>query len=286
MKRLIFTVYVDIPEDKLDNPANWNNETGKQNQTDKSRNTKEKFAIYKDRLIAKQQTYAEICKADYRVYDDSDHFDQYQKWFDRFVPEISMYDRVNFYKHHVMFQASHEYDQVCYFDLDVIPLTDQSVFDSFDMGKFHVGESNDASMWGRTVKVKFYNACIRNPASKFFNAQALAYYYDIEPLNDVFNTGIMFAGKEVIQKLNYFDQFEELLATMKELKTDPNSMYPFNIQRSFGYDNETVFAHRINIQNVPYETLPIEWNTTNLSDKALEKAKLVHVISKNFHLII
>jgi hypothetical protein len=287
MRRLIFSIYIDIPEAKLDNPASWNNKTGKQKQSNKSKNTKEKLALYYFRLKTVQKKYAGLCGADYILHEDQQEYNKFASWFRDNAPQISEYDIINFYKHYLMYMHSFVYDEVCYLDFDVVPMTEEkNLFEEFDMFKFHVGESNEESMWGRNVAVEHYNLCIRNPASKWFNAQAMAFEEELEPLEDVFNTGIMFSRSSTIQGLNYFKDFTENLEMMEELKSDKFSMYPHNIQRSFNYDNETLFSHRINKSNIKYETLPIEWNTVDVSSEALENAHLIHVISKDFHLIL
>lgn len=285
--RVIFSIYVDIPKSRIDNPGSWNNETGEQYVTDKSHRTKEKFLIYKDRLIERQKKYAEICGADYHNFNSAKDYKKFAKWFQKNAPQISEYDIINFYKHHLMKGLALAYDEICYFDLDVVPQTEECLFDVFDLNKFHVGDSNLESQWGRNVELKYYNACIRNPSSKYYNAKALAEHYDMEPLDDVFNTGIMFANADTIRKLNYFGSAGEFaldLNAMTYLKEDESSMYPWPIRRSFGYDNETLFSHYINQNKVPYQLLPEEWHCT--TSEKMDTAKLCHVISKNFELYV
>jgi hypothetical protein len=284
MKRLIFSIYIEIPDDRLDNPASWDNEKGVQYVSDKSKITKQKFLLYKDRLIEAQVKYAELCGADYIHVHNVEAYSVFAHWFHEKAPQISEYDIINFYKHAMMLRYSGEYDEVCYFDLDVVPNTTENIFETFDLTKFHVGDSNAESRWGRGVEIKYYNACIRNPATKFFNAQAMAYHCDLEPLEDVFNTGIMIANSDAIRQLSYFsDDFEGDIKIMEYLKNDEASMYPWNIRRSFGYDNETYFSHRMNITQTSYEKLPEPWHWTRGVD---DETKLYHVISKQFELYV
>lgn len=281
MKRIIFSIYIEIPDDRLDDPGAWDNDKNVMVSTDKSKVTKTKFELYKDRLISVQREYAKKCGADYEVNTSLEEYAEFASWFHQRAPQISEYDIINFYKHHLMYKYAGDYDEVCYFDLDVIPLTDENIFEVFDLTKFHVGDSNAEAAWGRGVEIKYYNACIRNPATKYFNAQAMALHCDLEPLEDVFNTGVMIAKSYVIELLDYFsDDFVKDLEIMTYLKNDEQSMYPWNIRRSFNYDNETYFSHRINVTQTPYEKLPEEWHWTRGGD--ISKAKLCHVISKQF----
>jgi len=286
MNQIIFTIYIDVPYRHLDNPGSWDNATGEKEQSDKSKNTKEQLALYKNRLIDKQRKYAKLCGADYVVHDSVEDFNVLVKWFQEFAPQISYYDIINFYKHKLMYFYSFTYDKVCYFDLDVVPTTELNLFEEFDFDKFNVGDSTAESLWGRTVDLEWYNACFRSPSSKWYNAQAMAIEEDLDPLKEVFNTGIMFAGWHTIQLLNYFKDFTDNLKMMEELKTDEDSMYPWRVRRSFGYDNETLFSHRVNMSKIPIATLPVEWNTVSLKPDDLDAANLVHVISKDFRHVL
>ena len=49
------------------------------------------------------------------------------------------------------------------------------------------------------------------------------------------------------QELDYFKDFHETLAEMKRLTED--DFWPDDIRNLFGYDNETIFACRINLMN-------------------------------------
>ena len=95
--RIIFTVNVDIDEANLDNPGWWNRD-GSQASTDKSKNTKEAFLTWSDRIISNHSKYAEICEAEYKVHTADE---EYKTFFDNFAkvhPQISEYDIINFYK--------------------------------------------------------------------------------------------------------------------------------------------------------------------------------------------
>ena len=115
----------------------------------------------------------------------------------------------------------------------------------------------------------------------------------------------MMASKKVMEQINYFGDIEEVIDTMKELKEF--SMYPQQVQRVFGYDNETIMAYKVVKNNVPVHRLPayLHWkhdytglksyDSTTQEFKAakyslLAKIKennvqLVHFISKNFGLV-
>ena len=281
---IIFSIFIDIPEDKLDNPGWYEN--GVQVKTDKSLNTKN--ALYNNRheLERRHKEYADAIGAKYILFEYSK---EYEEFCELFNPAISEYDIINFYKHFLMYELSYKCDNVCYFDFDVVPNTTESIFDAFDMDRLCVAHSNDLAEWGKNIKASEYNTCIRNPSSKYWNAYAMLLEEDHEPDNDVFNTGIMAASSKVIQKFDYFKDFDRIIELMTKLKHDKDSLYPQNIQRIFSYDNETVFSYLVQTQHTEIDWLPNDWHyivdqpTKEMIDT---RAKLYHVINKQFELVL
>ena len=100
---------------------------------------------------------------------------------------------------------------------------------------------------------------IRSPSSKYYNAQAMLLDQGFNPKNEVINTGIVGANKEHLDKLKYFDNFEKDLKLMTRLKSD-TSIFPKKIVDFFGYDNETLFAFKLNQYNVPVQWLDYKWH--------------------------
>ena len=68
MKSVIFSIYIQIPEEDLDNPG-WYNEEGKLQDTDKSKQTKDYFAKYYDKLKQRQVDYARTLNVDYILHE-------------------------------------------------------------------------------------------------------------------------------------------------------------------------------------------------------------------------
>lgn len=284
MKRVIFTIYINIPDDQLDNPGHYSPDGVLQN-TDKSKKTKDALTKYKDHLIAKQQQYANSIGVDYKVFEWDQTYTDFIEHFKTNYKQISHYDIICFYKHHLMLLLAEQYDQICYFDLDVIPNTTENVFEAFDLDTtFAVPDSNKEAVWGKTVHPKYYNTCIRNPATKYWNAHAMLSEEGYEPDQHVYNTGIMVASKEIIKKLDYFGDFNNTMNLMTQLKNDPHSMYPKNIQRVFNYDNETIFSYKLIVNDVATTLMGNSWH--HCVDKIPHDptAKIYHVINKKFWL--
>ena len=273
---IIFSIFIDIPKDKLDNPGWYEN--GAQVKTDKSLNTKIALLNNADELKRRHKEYADSIGAEYILFE---YTKEYEKFCELFNPAISQYDIVNFYKHLLMYELSYKYDNVCYFDFDVVPNTTESIFDTFDMNKFAVAHSNQLAEWGKNIKASEYNTCIRNPSSKYWNTYAMLLEEDHDPENDVFNTGIMAASSKVIQEFDYFKDFDRIIELMTKLKHDEDSDFPPNIQRIFNYDVQT--------QQTEIEWLPKDWHwIVDVPNKEMidHRAKLYHVIDKQFELVL
>ena len=284
MRRIIFSIFIDIPKEDLDNPG-WYNAEGKMQDTDKSKQTKDYFAKYSNKLKARQVKYARIIGVDYVLHEYDNDYKQYVNYFKNNYPQISIYDIINFYKHELMKRYAHKYDEVCYLDFDVIPNTAKSIFDIVKHNEFGCADSNREAEWGKKVEVKYYNTCIRNPSSKYWNCHAMLNEIGLDPDTDVFNTGIMVAASKMIKRLDYFGEFEEVLDLMSKVKYDKSSMYPHNIQRIFNYDNETVFAFKRVVNNIKIKYLGNDWHHKVQDEKWYvfnENAKMYHVINKRF----
>ena len=284
MKSVIFSIYIKIPEEDLDNPG-WYNEEGKLQDTDKSKQTKDYFAKYYDKLKQRQVDYARTLNVDYILHEYDNDYIKYVSYFKKNYPQISVYDIINFYKQELMKRYAHKYDEVCYLDFDVIPNTDESIFNVVKHDEFGCADSNREAEWGKTVETKWYNTCIRNPSSKYWNCHAMLNEIGLDPDTDVFNTGIMVAASKMIKRLDYFGEFEEVLDLMSKVKYDKSSMYPHNIQRIFNYDNETVFAFKRVVNNIKIKYLGNDWHHKVQDEKWYvfnENAKMYHVINKRF----
>ena len=123
---------------------------------------------------------------------------------------------------------------------------------------------------------------IRSPTAKYYNAQAMLIEKGLSPINKVINTGIIGANKEHINKLKYFDDFDNDIKTMKNLTTNYD-VFPKKIVDFFGYDNETLFSVKLNEHNVPVQWLDNKWHYFFDRQGFIPKeTKFVHAINKKF----
>lgn len=269
--KVIFSLYVDLPEDLNADPATFT----------KDKVSKYQFEHRHQQLVDRQRQYAEQIGAEYiHLFNDKEclaHMD----WIQNKYPYLSPFDAVNFLKHNVMFELAKQYDHVCYFDLDIIPNTSDNIFEAFPKETFNVPVSNADALWGKINLLK-YKHDIRNPATKYWNAHAMLSHDDLPADQNVYNTGIMLATSDLIRELDYFDTFDEDLKLMTFLKNDPDSLYPKAIQQVFNYDNETLFSYKVIKNNVPITPITNDWHCVLKDGMETPQAKMYHVIDKLF----
>ena len=282
---VIYSIYIDINEKNLDNPGWWEN--GVQIKTNKSLETKLAFLRNYEKLNQVKKDYAESIGADYILFENDNQYKDYFKSFKKNYPQISEYDVVNFYKQWLMLKMAEKYDNVCYLDFDVIPNTKEDIFKAHKIDThFACAENNSLAVWGKIIDSNRYNTCIRNPASKYWNCHAMLFQEGYEPETDVFNTAIMIASNKIINQLNYFGNFNKTLDLMTYVKNDKNSIYPNNIKRVFGYDNETVFAYKRVVNEIEIDYITDDWHWRVDTDIWKEDAKMFHVMNKKFGLFL
>ena len=290
-KNAIYSLHVEIPPE-LQQPAG--NFTG--DDIDKNERARINFLEYFDRLENNRREYARSIGAAYMLFENDSNYQEFRSWMKNLV-DMSEYNVVNFYKIWCMEQLTKEYDNVLYMDFDVIVNTDVSFFDAFNcqnavfcnydatLKDWANKEALDLSNWKGEDYVYHY----RSPSAKYWNAHALLSDDDLEGENDVYNTGIFGASRRQMDELGYFEDFEGLISRMTELREDEFSMYIPPIQKSFGYDNETVMSYRVKSNNVFCENLDNKFWHFQLPNWKQNKqqvrdanAAFYHVMNKRF----
>ena len=109
--KCIFSLYVKIDDEKLDNPPTSDIEP----LGNKSKRTQIQFEKHYDDLIKDKQEYAQNIGADFILYENDDRYQEFKKRF----TNLSEYDIVNLYKIYCLDELTKQYDLVCYLDFDV-----------------------------------------------------------------------------------------------------------------------------------------------------------------------
>jgi len=276
MNRVIYSLYVDVPADE-----HYGKSKNQHDTVDKASITVNAFKKHYKKLIDCKRHYANKIDADFIMFEQED-YQSFEKNFKSDFPELTGYEIINFYKIHLLYELSKKYDEILYLDFDVIPLTNESFFDVWDLSKgICVYSNND-----KVEKKSTTNHSIRSPSAKYFNCHAMLLEEGLNPDNDVINTGIIGARKEDIQKLDFFGKFKDTIDMMTELRNDTSGLYPQNIIDMFRYDNETIFSFKREVNKVPIQWLDNKWHYFLDTQKFIpEDTKIVHAISKDFDLV-
>jgi len=282
--RVIFSIYIDFDEKDFEVNMDLN----------KNIRNKNKFKTYYSFLKNKQIEYAKTNNVDYILYENNNRWKSYKTQFETNYPYVSKYNIVNFYKIQLMYDLCEKYDEILYLDFDVVPLTSDNIFNNIDLTKgiackinhegtpgSYFSKNHQEAYFLKTGSMHFSE---RSPFAKYWNCKAMLIENDLNGDNDVYNTGIILANKCHLQKLKYFKDFDKTLKYMNNIKNDKHSMWPNYIQKTFGYDNETLFSYKMKSNNINLINLNDEWHFTFSRTKhhIPKKTKMVHIINKNF----
>lgn len=265
MRRVIYSFYIDLEEGQLVS----------------HHDSKKLFYDNYDWLLTKQQQYARTIGVDYIHYTADQAYKDYSKWFETNYPTISHYDIVNFYKIHLMYKLAKHYDQILYLDMDVIPVTDISFFEAWNLAEgiaIKTGSDNPGDNPRTTFK---FNHHVRSPVAKYWHSRCMLTDAGYSVTPEVFNTGIVGTTSQSLKQLDYFSDFDSTLDVMKSMPND--DFYPEKIRKLFGYDNETLWAYKTYVNEVPFQKLDDDWHYFMYRWSYVPpSAKFVHCVSKDF----
>ena len=271
MKRIIYSLYIDIPENEFVDNIETN------------LNTKKQFKENYIKLLANKQWYADQINVEFRIFKYEDYI-EYYNYFKKKYPFITSYNIVNFYKLHLLYELSKSFDEILYLDFDVVCLTKENFFETWNLNK-GICVYNNSSLVKTIEAVTERSQTIRSPTSKYYNAQAMLIEKGLNPKNKVINTGIIGANRDYINQLKYFDNFDNDLNLMTKLKSNYD-VFPKKIVDFFGYDNETLFSVKLNENNVPVKWLDNQWHYFFDTQGFIPKeTKFVHTINKKFDVV-
>jgi len=281
MSRVIYSIYINIPKEKLDI---HDKHILKENQTPMNHKMAQAFIDYYDWLIETKKRYADSIGAEFQMYEYDDDYIKFHEDYSKKYPFLSEYNIVNKYKLHILDRLVNYKDEVLYLDFDAIPTTNESFFDVWDLSKGIAILHNNDKIRDPGQHIHKINGTIRSPSAKYFNAMAMLEQRGLNPQCDVVNTAILGATKEHWKRLRYFDDLDESFKLMTKLiNNKEQSMYPPNITRTFGYDNETIFSYKIVENNVPIQWLDYQWHFFYDNNRGIpQDAKIVHAINKEF----
>ena len=233
MNRLIFSLYVEVPDNEFVDNVETN------------LNTKKEMNDNYQKLVDCKQQYADSIGVDFVMVNK---FKEYYDEMKSKYPFLTTYNIINFYKIYLLYKFSSKYDEILFLDFDVVPNTKENFFEVWDLSKgVAILNNNDKVM--RLDELTESNQTIRSPTSKYYNTKAMLFDMGMKTENDVVNTGIIGINKSNLYKLAYFNTFDRDMIKMTQLKFD-TSVFPKKVVGYFGYDNETLFGVKIKENNV------------------------------------
>ena len=282
MSKVIFSLYIDIPEKDLDL---FDTHILKENEISRNLLTKQAFRDNYNKLIECKKRYAEAVGAKFVLYEYNEDYISYRNYWKKHFPQITDYNIVNFYKLKCMFALNHIYDEVLYLDFDTIPTTNESFFERWDLSKGIALLNNNNKIRSKGQKTHQITGTIRSPSAKYYNAQAMLLENNYPLDCDVVNTAIIGMTKKHSMQLKYFHGIGETIRLMDYLKTEEyESVFPKNITKIFGYDNETIFSYKLKTTNTPVQWLDNKWHYFYDAELHIpKKPKIIHAINKRFN---
>jgi len=304
MKRVVYSLYIDIPKDDLDL---FDSNILKKGDTPTNYRTKDKFKIHYGDLIASKEIYANKIGADFKMFEYDTDWIIYSEKLKAEYPYLTAYNIVNFYKIHLLYELSKEYDEILYLDFDVVPMQDVDFFEHWDLTK-GIAVLNNNNKINTIEQITDTSQTIRSPSSKYYNAQAMLFELGLSTKNDVINTGIIGINKDHLQKLDYFGKFEQDLTLMTHLSVQTETeiavgkdghpqireknnkfltnIFPEKVRQYFGWDNETLFSVKLKVNKVPVQWLDDKWHYFLYNQGFIPKETILcHTINKDFDLV-
>lgn len=249
------------------------------------------FKKYRNQLEETQRKYAETCGAEYKLID----------------PTNTNYNKIQLEKLFLLEEFSQSYDEVLYLDFDVVPVTKQSFFETFDLNFlcFHEVVKNMASIQYEDQEHKIQNETITSgyykkkfhkklanimvwytamtPFTKMAAKNSMLMLDDIIGRETIINTGVVGGNKKSIGLLKLKERIEMLDKKLEEAKED--SLYPESISELFFQNNETYMSYLVERFDLPYQEIGTQWNYVlyKESDSPNSNNHFLHYISKDFH---
>ena len=278
MKNIIFSIYIKNTDKK---PSR------------KHDNTRKQLDRHLVRLLKNHKEYAKKCNADYMVFVDDEKWLEFKKKYEQY-----QFDTINLYKIYVLEKLADRYDNILYLDLDVIPNTDQSFFEVFDMNKINVHAPNAEveNVWSEKHVKNFkqnkisYDEILTFKDKYDMHVKAMCkkamLITDGLSNSDMFisNTAIVGGNSSSIKKLNYIKNLDNMIELLNKVKEE--EFFGKKLTNLFFANNEVFFHYILDKYQIEWYNIPYSWHTYILEKmpikKDLKNANMIHLINKKF----
>ena len=262
--------------------------------------TKLQLAKHYQKLIDVKQKYAKHCNAEFRLYENDTYWQKFKKKFTGY-----QFDIINLYKIHLWEELGKTYDNILYFDFDVVPNTTESFFEKFDMNNIcvHAVNSTKENVWTTSMlknykkKIHSYEKIMSykdnyNMYVKAMEKKAmLAIDNNFDTDYFIANTAILGGNSNATKQLRFTEKLDDMLSVLDRAKEE--KLFGDNISKLFFPNNEVFFQYLLDKYKIKWFNLPYEWHTylmdaggkifvDDITKETVSKAKLIHLINKRF----
>ena len=253
---------------------------------------------FKDLLLKKHEDYATLCGADYKVFGRNGLYNDLHQGLKLLDDTHQHFHTICNFKFLVCDILANQYDEVFYFDLDVVPNTTENIFEHFDLStgivlKPSYSPHRDFLPFGDRTFRDYINAA--NSVPEVDSRSALVKYAFVRTLlmldgyyeePDIWNTGIIGINSTSVQQLNYFGgDFKEIVAEICGMRNE-DVFFKKDITQYYGLnDGEGLLSYltvskglRVHKMDDLWHHTYKEWNAGWLN----EQAHMIHFINKRF----
>ena len=262
--------------------------------------TKLQLAKHYQKLIDVKQKYAKHCNAEFRLYENDTYWQKFKKKFTGY-----QFDIINLYKIHLWEELGKTYDNILYFDFDVVPNTTESFFEKFNMNNIcvHAINSTKENVWTTSMlknykkKIHSYEKIMsyKDKYNMYVKAMekkamlAIDNNFDTDYL--IANTAILGGNSNATKQLRFTEKLDDMLSVLDRAKEE--KLFGDNISKLFFPNNEVFFQYLLDKYKIKWFNLPYEWHTylmdaggkifvDDITKETVSKAKLIHLINKRF----
>ena len=258
VKKIIFSIWSDLTTEHSSAP-DWK---------------KESFRKFKDKLIEKQKEYAKLCNAEYFL----------------FKAKSTDYINVQFDKLLKFEELTKEYDQVVYFDLDIIPITKTNIFEQFDFDypcvyDYDVNNNAQDEEWKTWLRWQYKHKMVidsMNRYSKVASKNAMLLIEDVVGNDRICNTAVVCGNRNAANLLKISERLSDIDKIFSEAKVD--NVYPREYSEGWVRNNEVYFSFILERYDVKYNNIGIQWNYVldSMVSEFTSGVHLIHQVNKDF----
>ena len=280
MKRVIFSLYIDIPDENLEKDLGpFPGEL-----VERTIRVKESYQKYHSRLLENHRAYANSIGVDYIPFGRDDNYKEFMKRIQSKFPFIPEYHIINFYKFYLLEQMTEKYDQALYIDLDVAFNTDKNFFDTMEDG-LNIFVKDLSLDMDHIISEDNYNLHRRAPTAKWFLVKAMCLEEFVTHTDQILNTGIMAADSKTMRQLDYTNSLDDCINLIAKLKSE-ETIFTKRIQDTFDWNNEAICTYLVNKNNVKVVNTDGPWNyherRQTQAEFNLDEKYIIHFIMKHF----